>query len=65
MAPFPNSSPVAGADCPLKDAASRRISKLTVKVRDVVKNNKASVWLVLYSFRGGSPRGTETSVEPV
>uniref|UniRef100_A0A8C3NZ88 ATP-dependent DNA helicase n=1 Tax=Cyanoderma ruficeps TaxID=181631 RepID=A0A8C3NZ88_9PASS len=27
-------SPVAGADCPLKDAASRRISKLTVKGRE-------------------------------
>lgn len=60
MAPFPNSSPVAGADCPLKDAASRRISKLTVKVSDIAKNKKVSAWPVLYCFRSGSPRGTET-----
>jgi len=35
MMAFPNVSSVAGADCPLKDAFSRRISKLTVKVRKV------------------------------
>jgi len=34
--PFLNVSCVAGADCPLKDAFSRRISKLTVKVRKAV-----------------------------
>lgn len=33
---FPNASSVTGADCPLKDASSRRISKLTVKVREAV-----------------------------
>ncbi|PKU38221.1 atp-dependent dna helicase q5 [Limosa lapponica baueri] len=34
MTPFPNVSCVVGADCPLKDAFSRRISKLTVKGRE-------------------------------
>lgn len=66
-----NISSVIGSDCPLKDAISRRISKLTVKVR---KAGSHSVLLTCkeqqrfclpcsYSFRDGSPRGTMISVE--
>ncbi|XP_035414512.1 ATP-dependent DNA helicase Q5 isoform X4 [Cygnus atratus] len=51
------------ADCPLKDASSRRISKLTVKVAEINKASKGGELFSVFGSGTGGNRSLETKSE--